>query len=152
MINCANFNYNWHLNYTYTDDVAPLIPAGTILHVITWHDNSQANRNNPDPKNWVGDGQRTIDEMGFAWIGWYDLSDEEYKAELDARKAERQKKSDHDAAAATAAVTESTPGARRAAGTRRRHVSAMSQRSPSFSPSISGRSLWLLISDRRLRR
>jgi hypothetical protein len=92
MINCTNFNYNWHLNYTYTDDVAPLIPAGTILHVITWHDNSQANRNNPDPKNWVGDGQRTIDEMGFAWIGWYDLSDEDYKAEVEARKAERQKK------------------------------------------------------------
>ena len=92
MISCANFSYNWHLNYTYTDDVAPLIPAGTVLHVITWHDNSQANKANPDPKNWVGDGQRTIDEMGFAWIGWYDLSDEEYKAELDARKAERQKK------------------------------------------------------------
>jgi hypothetical protein len=93
MINCSNFNYNWHLNYSYTDDAAPLVPAGTILHVITWHDNSQANRNNPDPKNWVGDGQRTIDEMGFAWIGWYDLSDEDYKAEVEARKAERQKKS-----------------------------------------------------------
>ena len=92
MVSCANFSYNWHLNYSYADDAAPLIPAGTILHVITWHDNSQANRANPDPKNWVGDGQRTIDEMGFAWIGWYDMSDEEYKAELDARKAERAKK------------------------------------------------------------
>jgi mono/diheme cytochrome c family protein len=93
MISCANFSYNWHLNYTYSDEAAPLIPAGTILHVITWHDNSQSNKANPDPKNWVGDGQRTIDEMGFAWIGWYDLSDEEYKTELDARKAERLKKS-----------------------------------------------------------
>ena len=93
MISCANFSYNWHLNYNYTDDAAPLMPAGTVLHVITWHDNSQANKANPDPKNWVGDGQRTIDEMGFAWIGWYDMSDEEYKAELDARKAERLKKS-----------------------------------------------------------
>jgi len=93
MISCANFSYNWHLNYTYTDDAAPLIPAGTVLHVITWHDNSQSNKANPDPKNWVGDGQRTIDEMGFAWIGWYDLSDDEYKAELEARKAERLKKS-----------------------------------------------------------
>jgi hypothetical protein len=92
MISCTNFSYNWHLNYTYTDDVAPLIPAGTVLHVITWHDNSQANKANPDPKNWVGDGQRTIDEMGFAWIGWYDMSDDEYKAELEARKAERTKK------------------------------------------------------------
>ncbi len=93
MISCTNFSYNWHLNYTYADDVAPLIPAGTMLHVITWHDNSQANKANPDAKNWVGDGQRTIDEMGFAWIGWYDLTDEEYKTELAARKAEREKKS-----------------------------------------------------------
>ncbi len=92
MISCTNFSYNWHLNYTYSDDAAPLIPAGTMLHVITWHDNSPSNRANPDPKNWVGDGQRTIDEMGFAWIGWYDMTDEEYKAELETRKAERAKK------------------------------------------------------------
>jgi hypothetical protein len=49
------------------------------------------NKNNPDPKNWVGDGQRTIDEMGFAWIGWYDLTDDEYKQEVAARKTLQQK-------------------------------------------------------------
>ena len=91
VVSCANFNYNWHLVYNYADDAAPLVPAGTILHTITWHDNSAANRANPDPRNWVGDGQRTIDEMGFAWIGWYDLTDEEYKQELEARKALREK-------------------------------------------------------------
>ena len=63
-----------------------IYPAGTVLHVISWHDNS-ANKANPDPRNWVGSGQRTIDEMGFAWITWYDLTDDEYKAEFDARKA-----------------------------------------------------------------
>ncbi|HEV8315957.1 MAG TPA: hypothetical protein VGQ10_01020 [Vicinamibacterales bacterium] len=87
VISCANFNYNWHLVYNYADDVAPLAPAGTVLHTITWFDNSSANRFNPDPRNWVGDGQRTIDEMGFAWIGWYDLTNEEYKELLNARKA-----------------------------------------------------------------
>jgi hypothetical protein len=91
VVSCANFNYNWHLTYNYADDVAPLIPAGTILHVISWHDNSASNKFNPDPRNWVGGGSRTIDEMGFAWIGWYDLTDEEYKAEWDARKALQQK-------------------------------------------------------------
>ena len=91
MVSCANFNYNWHLNYTYADDAAPLVPAGTILHTISWHDNSTVNKANPDPKNWVGDGQRTIDEMGFAWIGWYDLTPDEYKAEVAARKASQQK-------------------------------------------------------------
>ena len=87
IVSCANFNYNWHLNYSYADEAAPIVPAGTILHTISWHDNSVANRYNPDPKNWVGDGQRTIDEMGFAWIGWYDLTADEYKQELEARKA-----------------------------------------------------------------
>jgi hypothetical protein len=28
--------------------------------------------------------------MGFSWIGWYDLSDAEYKAELASRKAAQQ--------------------------------------------------------------
>jgi mono/diheme cytochrome c family protein len=86
-INCANWNYNWHLVYNYTDDVAPLVPAGTIIHIISWHDNSAANRYNPDPKNWVGYGDRTIDEMGFAWIGWVDLTEQEYEQEWAARKA-----------------------------------------------------------------
>ena len=84
-INCADWSFNWHLVSVYADDVAPIYPAGTILHVISWHDNSP-NKANPDPRNWVGSGQRTIDEMGFAWITWYDMTDEEYKAEFDARK------------------------------------------------------------------
>ena len=89
-VSCANFDYNWHLVYNYEDDVAPIVPAGTILHIISWHDNTEANRGNPDPRNWTGDGGRTIDEMGFAWIGWYDLTDEEYEAELAARKARQE--------------------------------------------------------------
>ncbi|MXZ71579.1 MAG: cytochrome c [Acidobacteria bacterium] len=93
-VNCASFDYNWHLNYNYADDTAPLIPAGTILHVTSWHDNSAANRANLDASNWVGSGQRTIDEMGFAWIGWYDLTDEEYEAELAEREAARSKTND----------------------------------------------------------
>jgi hypothetical protein len=84
-ISCTNFTFNWHIVHVYADDVAPIYPAGTVLHVISWHDNS-ARKGNPDPTNWVGQGNRTIDEMGFAWISWYDMTDEEYKAELDARK------------------------------------------------------------------
>ena len=90
MINCARFNYNWHLVYQYTDEAAPLVPAGTILHVISWHDNSETNRVNPDPSNWVGNGiTRTIDEMAFAWIGWHDLTQEQYEQAIEERKALR---------------------------------------------------------------
>ena len=73
-INCANWDYNWHSVYNYQDQVAPLVPAGTVIHIISWHDNSAGNKSNPDPKNWVGYGDRTIDEMGFSWIGWIDLT------------------------------------------------------------------------------
>lgn len=89
-ISCADFSFNWHTVYTYAEEVQPIYPAGTILHVISWHDNSPS-KGNPDPRNWVGSGNRTIDEMGFAWINWYDLTDDEYKAEFDARRARQQK-------------------------------------------------------------
>ena len=78
-ISCVDrFNADWQLVYHYADAAAPLLPAGTILHVIGWHDNSAGNPNNPDPRNWAGDGGRTIDEMSFAWVSYYTLSDEEY--------------------------------------------------------------------------
>ena len=48
------------------------LPAGTVLHVIGWHDNSSANRYNPDPRNWVGFGNRSIDDMSFAWMSLCD--------------------------------------------------------------------------------
>jgi hypothetical protein len=88
-LNCASWNYNWHTAYNYADDVMPILPAGTIIQVISWMDNSTGNKFNPDPKNWTGDGGRTIDEMATSWIGWYDLTDEEYKQAAAARKAQR---------------------------------------------------------------
>jgi len=79
-VSCTDrFKFNWHVVYEYADDVAPIVPAGTILHVISLYDNTTGNQFNPDPTNWVGYGNRTIDEMGFSWINWYYLTDDEYK-------------------------------------------------------------------------
>jgi len=80
-VTCAGWNYNWHTIYNYADDVAPLLPVGTIMHVISWHDNSAGNKNNPDPRNWVGFGNRTTDDMARHWLKFYYMSDEEFKAE-----------------------------------------------------------------------
>jgi hypothetical protein len=87
-LNCMGWDFNWHKVYNYTDDVSPVLPAGTVLHSILWHDNTKANRANPDPRNWRGYGQRTIDEMGFAWITWTNLQEADYKAKV----AERNKR------------------------------------------------------------
>lgn len=89
VLSCARFLFNWHLNYVYADDAAPLLPAGTILHAIMWHDNSAANRSNPDPDAQITWGERTIDEMGSAWLSYYYMSEEEFKKETEARNAEQ---------------------------------------------------------------
>jgi hypothetical protein len=89
MLSCARFNFGWALVYNYADDASPLVPAGTLLHIISVHDNSAGNKGNPDPKNWAGNGNRTIDEMAFSWMSWYDLTDAEYRDEVAARNAQR---------------------------------------------------------------
>ena len=83
----GNFNFNWMTNYIYTDDAAPVFPKGTVVHVSAWYDNTRANKNNPDPDQWVGYGDRTVDEMAHAWINVVYLSDEEYNALIAERKA-----------------------------------------------------------------
>jgi hypothetical protein len=82
-----NFNFNWHTSYYYADDAAPLLPKGTILKISAWHDNTSANKSNPDPNQWVGSGDRTVDEMAHAWVNVTYLDDEDYKAEVAKRKA-----------------------------------------------------------------
>jgi hypothetical protein len=65
-------------NYIYADDAAPAFPKGTVIHVSAWYDNTKANKNNPDPDQWVGYGDRTVDEMAHAWMNVVYLTDEEY--------------------------------------------------------------------------
>jgi len=76
----GNFDFNWMTNYIFADDAAPVLPKGTIVKVTAWHDNTAANRGNPDPNQWVGWGDRTVDEMAHAWVNVTYISDEDYKA------------------------------------------------------------------------
>jgi hypothetical protein len=82
-----NFTFNWHTAYVYADDAAPLLPKGTVMKITAWHDNTPANPSNPDPNVWVGYGDRTVDEMGHAWVNVTYLTDEEYLVEVEARRA-----------------------------------------------------------------
>ena len=82
----SDFNFNWHNSYVYADNAAPLLPKGTILKITAWHDNTTANKANPDPNVWVGYGDRTVDEMGHAWVNVTYMSDADYRAEVAARK------------------------------------------------------------------
>jgi hypothetical protein len=83
----SEYSFNWHTNYVYADDVAPLLPKGTILRITSWHDNTANNKDNPDPNQWVGWGDRTVDEMAHAWVNITYMDDEDFKVEVEKRKA-----------------------------------------------------------------
>jgi hypothetical protein len=82
-----NFQWNWHVNYIYADDAAPLLPKGTTLAFTAWHDNTAGNPNNPDPNQWVGWGDRTVDEMAHNWIDVTYLEQAEFDSLVAVRKA-----------------------------------------------------------------
>jgi len=82
----SDFNFNWMTNYIYADDAAPAFPKGTIIHVTAYYDNTKANKSNPDPDQWVGYGDRTVDEMAHAWMNVVYLTDAEYQEWLAKRR------------------------------------------------------------------
>jgi hypothetical protein len=87
----ADFNFNWHNMYQFAEDAAPMFPKGTIIKVTAWHDNTAANKNNPDPNVWVGYGDRTVDEMAHAWVNVTYMEDKDFEAEVEARRQRTQR-------------------------------------------------------------
>jgi hypothetical protein len=74
-----NFQWNWQINYVFEEDAAPLVPKGTMIVTTAWHDNTENNPYNPDPNQWVGWGDRTVDEMAHNWVDVTYLGQEEYE-------------------------------------------------------------------------
>ena len=85
VLSCADYDHNWAKVYVYADDAAPLLPAGTVVHVMAWYDNSVTNKNVVDPRNWKGWGNRSIDDMFSAISRMVYLTEEQFEAELAAR-------------------------------------------------------------------
>jgi mono/diheme cytochrome c family protein len=83
----SNFQWRWHVNYVYADGAAPLLPKGTTLAFTAWHDNTADNPNNPDPSQWVGWGDRTVDEMAHNWVDVTYLEQDEFDKMVAERKA-----------------------------------------------------------------
>ncbi len=90
-LNCAKYDHNWAKVYVYNDDVAPLLPKGTVLHLTGWYDNSSKNRNVVDPRNWKGHGERSIDDMFVLLTKLTFLTEEQYAEVAAERKAKRVK-------------------------------------------------------------
>ena len=81
----ADFDFNWHVNYVYAEDSAPILPGGTVIKLTAWHDNTASNPANPDPEQWVGWGQRSYDDMYHAHVNVTYLTDEDYERIIEER-------------------------------------------------------------------
>ena len=62
-LSCVGYDHNWVRGYPYADDYAPLLPAGTVLHIVGFMNNTDSNPNVPDPRNWQGSGNRSVTNM-----------------------------------------------------------------------------------------
>jgi len=84
-LNCINFDMNWNISYKYKDEAAPVLPKGTVIHITSWYDNTTS-KFNPDSKNWVGNGPRSVDIMSYQWQSFFYLTDEEYAQKVKERE------------------------------------------------------------------
>ncbi len=89
-LSCVGYDHNWVKQYIFEDDHAPLLPKGTVLHIIGWLDTTPANRNVADPRNWSSGGRRSVSNM-FIDLGLaYELTDEQFEQEMAGRRARLQ--------------------------------------------------------------
>ena len=86
VLNCAGYDHNWVKVYRYTDDSAPLLPKGTLIHITAHFDNTPSNKNVVDPRNWGGLGHRSIDNMAILIASPIVLTDEQFAEEMATRR------------------------------------------------------------------
>jgi hypothetical protein len=95
-LNCVGYDHNWVKQYVYEDDAAPLLPKGTIVHLIGFLDTTPANKNPADPRNWAGGGRRSIANM-FIDLGYsVALTDEQFQAEMAGRRERMKSRNEFD--------------------------------------------------------
>jgi mono/diheme cytochrome c family protein len=111
-LSCSGYDHSWVRAYQYDDDWAPLLPRGTILRVTGYYDNTPANRNVVDPRNWSGLGHRSIDNMNILIAQGVTLTDEKFQEEVAARRERLRLKPGEDAPGCPLCAFEKIPGAR----------------------------------------
>ncbi len=85
-LSCVGYDHNWVRGYAFADDHEPLLPKGTILHIIGYMDNTPRNLNIPDTRNWQGAGNRSVANM-FIDLGMHlALTDEQFQEAMAERR------------------------------------------------------------------
>jgi hypothetical protein len=85
-LNCTGYDHNWVIVYDYDDDYAPLLPKGTILHLIGYFDTSAANKNVADTRNFTGSGNMSISNMFHDNGESIALTEDQFFKEMERRK------------------------------------------------------------------
>ena len=85
-LNCAGYDHNWVREYSYSENAAPLMPPGTILHSIAWFDGSAKNANLIDARNTTVWGRRSVENMLGTNNRAFFLTEEQYQSELAKRR------------------------------------------------------------------
>ena len=85
-LSCVGYDHNWVRGYAYDDDHAPLLPAGTILHITGYMNNTDENQNVPDARNWQGSGNRSVANMFIDLGERLFLTEEQFIEEMAQRR------------------------------------------------------------------
>ena len=86
-LSCAGYDHNWVRGYSFAEDSAPLLPKGTILHIVGYMNNTPSNKNIPDPRNWQGSGNRSIANMFIDLGNRVFMTEEQFQDEMRVRVA-----------------------------------------------------------------
>lgn len=85
-LSCVGYDHNWVRGYPYAENAAPILPKGTILHIVGYMNNTESNPNVPDSRNWQGSGNRSVTNM-FIDLGIrVELTDEQFMEAMEERR------------------------------------------------------------------
>jgi len=85
-LSCVGYDHNWVRTYSFAENYEPLLPKGAVMHITGYMNNTDANANVPDPRNWQGSGNRSVANM-FIDLGiQVRMTDEQFVAEMAHRR------------------------------------------------------------------
>lgn len=85
-LSCVGYDHNWVRGYAFEDDYTPLLPKGTVLHITGYFDNTNANPNVADARNWQGSGNRSVTNMFIDLGSRVPMTDEQFFEEMEKRR------------------------------------------------------------------
>ena len=85
-LSCVGYDHSWVRTYTFAENYQPLLPKGTILHIIGYMNNTESNPNVAYAENWMGGGNRSVSNMFLELGESVTLSDEEFTEEMAKRR------------------------------------------------------------------